>query len=319
MKIFRDGWNWNEPRLLSYGFFSLAYVLSFIRLLSFTRTSPIFGPLCASLTEVSMNVIQFLVIFSLLLFAFALGLSELYLNCDTLQGVLKGNATKIIKNKTCNNITMFAGLGDSLAELFWSLFGYLDSSYFTASAEPKTLNGYLAIFLLVIFHISVIVVLLNMLIAMVSHSFDKTYQNKDVEWKFQRTRMWMRFIKKDFLQPPPMNLFPNFYKTFIKIKSLAMNIKGLFKSISCSRTDSDVTSIYEEKVKTKQCEMGLMLLKRLRKTCFFNHILTEKCFIETCKSLYDMEATLRTKYKRNKKRSEICNEDEKKLLNNLLF
>lgn len=61
-----------------------------------------------------------------------------------------------------------------------------------------------------LFHAWAVVVMLNMLIAMMSHSFDRVRDNAEVEWKFHRTHTWMKFIRKGiYPRPPPMNLIPS--------------------------------------------------------------------------------------------------------------
>ena len=75
-----------------------------------------------------------------------------------------------------------------------------------------------------IFHAWAVVVMLNMLVAMLSHSFDRVRNNAELEWKFHRSRTWMKFIRKGvYPRPPPMNLFPSTrdlksFRNFLKVR-----------------------------------------------------------------------------------------------------
>lgn len=60
-----------------------------------------------------------------------------------------------------------------------------------------------------VYHGVAIIVMLNMLIAMMSKSYEDTSENEDTAWKFHRTSVWIRFIRREVVRPPPMNLLPN--------------------------------------------------------------------------------------------------------------
>lgn len=53
-----------------------------------------------------------------------------------------------------------------------------------------------------------IIVLLNMLIAMMSNSYQIIYEKSDVEWKFARSHLWISYFDDGSTLPPPFNLFP---------------------------------------------------------------------------------------------------------------
>lgn len=48
--------------------------------------------------------------------------------------------------------------------------------------------------LVALYHVIIIIVLVNMLIAMMSHSFERIQEDTDVEWKFARTRLWLTYM-----------------------------------------------------------------------------------------------------------------------------
>ncbi len=59
-----------------------------------------------------------------------------------------------------------------------------------------------------------IIVLLNMLIAMMSNSFQIISEKSDTEWKFARTKLWISYFETGSTVPPPFNLVPTFKSMF---------------------------------------------------------------------------------------------------------
>lgn len=54
-----------------------------------------------------------------------------------------------------------------------------------------------------------IIVLLNMLIAMMSNSYQIISERSDSEWKFARSQLWISYFDDGSTLPPPFNLLPN--------------------------------------------------------------------------------------------------------------
>ena len=223
-------WSNNDPRLISVGFLACFYVLVFLRVLGFTRTNRTLGPLRITLSKMLGDVINFFVIFTLIMFAFGIGLSELFWYYGTTLGAralcLKANDT----GGNCDEdpIFPFSGLWSSLKNLFWALFGYLDPHALLLNGSHPYIEV-LGILLVAAFHVAVILVLLNMLIAMMTKSFEVTSENEELEWRFYRAVIWIRFIRGDYTIPAPMNLIPNFYYFYKKC------------SIICVKSNSEQT------------------------------------------------------------------------------
>ncbi|PRD19172.1 UNVERIFIED_CONTAM: trp [Trichonephila clavipes] len=53
-----------------------------------------------------------------------------------------------------------------------------------------------------------VVVLLNLLIAMMSNSYQIISECSDIEWKFARSKLWMSYFEDGSTVPPPFNIFP---------------------------------------------------------------------------------------------------------------
>uniref|UniRef100_H2XL42 Transient receptor ion channel domain-containing protein n=1 Tax=Ciona intestinalis TaxID=7719 RepID=H2XL42_CIOIN len=206
--VLRTEWSAYEPRIISEGLLSWAYVFIFLRLLSLTRSNRNLGPLQVSLARMIVDVVQFLCIFGLVMFAFALGLSELYWFYGTNESkvMLCGNGTSA--SECVQHSSPFSSIGCSLQDLFWALFGHIDIAVLSLSGKHQ-FTEIVGRSLVATYHVVAIIVMLNMLIAMMSKSYERTSENEEIEWKFHRTAMWIRFIRREVIRPPPMNVFPN--------------------------------------------------------------------------------------------------------------
>ena len=224
------------PMFIASGVLAWAYVFAFIRILALTKASRRLGTLQISLTKILVNVIHFLCIFSFIVFAFAMGLTELFWYYKTEMSLEKrsnhsGNAMKC-------SLSKFNGLGKTLEKLFWYLFGYLDSDDFNTDYCGKSsfisFSGWL---LLGTYHVVAVIIFLNLLIAMMAISFEKVSDNKALQWKFHRTSVWIHYFQKGCSLPPPMNLIPNPLRVLGKVRNF---VKAL-RNLSCFEKEENAT------------------------------------------------------------------------------
>ncbi|KAG2456794.1 TRPC2 protein, partial [Polypterus senegalus] len=90
--------------------------------------------------------------------------------------------------------------------LFWTMFGVADEKfvdmpdYALAQCVGQILYG--------IFTLMIVIVLLNMLIAMITNSFQKIEDDADVEWKFARSKLYLCYFREGLTLPVPFNIIP---------------------------------------------------------------------------------------------------------------
>ncbi|XP_024118593.2 short transient receptor potential channel 2 homolog [Oryzias melastigma] len=60
-----------------------------------------------------------------------------------------------------------------------------------------------------IFTLVIVIVLLNMLIAMITNSFQKIEDDADVEWKFARSKLYLSYFREGLTMPVPFNIIPS--------------------------------------------------------------------------------------------------------------
>ncbi|EDO36284.1 predicted protein, partial [Nematostella vectensis] len=97
-----------------------------------------------------------------------------------------------------------------LYSLFWSVFGLTELNSFGTNDAKFTITKETGEVMFGFFQVIAVIVAVNMLIAMMTRSFESIAEHADVKWKVSRTRLWMSWIQKGSgCLPPPLNLIPN--------------------------------------------------------------------------------------------------------------
>ena len=87
----------------------------------------------------------------------------------------------------------FANLFETSQSLFWASFGLVNLTDFELTGI-KEFTRFWALLMFGSYSVCNIIVLLNMLIAMMSNSFQIISEKSDTEWKFARTKLWIRSV-----------------------------------------------------------------------------------------------------------------------------
>ncbi|XP_023225280.1 transient-receptor-potential-like protein [Centruroides sculpturatus] len=219
----RPRWPNNDPTLIAEGVFAVANVFSFARIIYLFQTNPHLGPLQISLGCMIIDIAKFLFIFFLILTSFACGLNQLYWYYDASMEICQ---TKLINGENvtynCQNSSdAFMTIDSSYTALLWSLFGVIpikELSYRRDQAFIKWVGHAL----LGAYMIMAMTVMINMLIAMMSRSFQDIEDHADREWKFARSKLWMGYFDEGSTLPPPLNLI-------ISPKSIYYLLRGVQK------------------------------------------------------------------------------------------
>ncbi|XP_026206742.1 transient receptor potential cation channel subfamily M member 4a [Anabas testudineus] len=107
-----------------------------------------------------------------------------------------------------------------------------------AGEEPcvNTNANWLVVILLVVYLLSTNIVLVNLLIAMFSHTFSKVQENSDIYWKFQRYNLIVEYHSRPCLAPP-----------FIIFSHLHLLIKRYIRRIPSSKSKHFVLELHGSK------------------------------------------------------------------------
>ncbi|ESO05095.1 hypothetical protein HELRODRAFT_130200, partial [Helobdella robusta] len=212
-------WKPNDPEIVSDVLFAVANVVSIARTTYLMPAFEVLGPLQISLGRMIGDITRFLVLFTLVLLAFMVGIHNLYWYYGSQTFLVNKDG----EQKLMHTSEAFQGMPRTLLSLFWSMFGLVSVDSVEIKHPSKEKVGH---FLFALYHVAIIIVLTNMLIAMMSHSFEAIQGDCDVEWKFARTRLWVNYIDEGNTLPVPFNMIPT-------PKSLAYIwqwVKELFKS-----------------------------------------------------------------------------------------
>lgn len=102
---------------------------------------------------------------------------------------------------------LFFSVFESSQSLFWASFGMVDLSSFELTGI-KTYTRFWGLLMFGSYSVINVIVLLNLLIAMMSNSYAMIDEHSDTEWKFARTKLWLKYFEEGSTLPPPFNIIP---------------------------------------------------------------------------------------------------------------
>ncbi|XP_033609925.1 transient receptor potential-gamma protein isoform X1 [Cryptotermes secundus] len=212
----REDWDTWDPMLISEGLFSAANIFSSLKLVYIFSVNPYLGPLQVSLSRMVLDIMKFFFLYVLVLFAFSCGLNQLLWYYADMEKQRCPNATTTFDPKNpsdpdaCVVWRRFANLFETTQTLFWAVFGLIDLDNFEL-AGIKSFTRFWGMLMFGTYSVINIVVLLNLLIAMMNHSYQLisvSSERADVEWKFARSKLWISYFEEGGSVPPPFNIIP---------------------------------------------------------------------------------------------------------------
>ncbi|XP_070555677.1 short transient receptor potential channel 7-like [Ptychodera flava] len=193
-----------HPVLISKAFLAIAKVFSFLRIVRMTVVHLKVGPMQISFGRMGGDIMKFMTIFILILVAFAVGLTELYhLYADDM---FKECVSHTANHRHCR--LPYNNFQSSLMTLFWTLFGMTDLRSLDVVVADHWVTEFIGYCLFAVYHVIAIVALLNILIAMMSNTYNKIEGDADIQWKYSRTNLWMSYYEESSALAPPFNLLP---------------------------------------------------------------------------------------------------------------
>nr|KAF6468444.1 transient receptor potential cation channel subfamily C member 6 [Rousettus aegyptiacus] len=228
--IARIQWDPSDPQIISEGLYAIAVVLSFSRIAYILPANESFGPLQISLGRTVKDIFKFMVIFIMVFVAFMIGMFNLY---SYYIGAKQNEA--------------FTTVEESFKTLFWAIFGLSEVKSVVINYNHKFIEniGYV---LYGVYNVTMVIVLLNMLIAMINSSFQEIEDDADVEWKFARAKLWFSYFEEGRTLPVPFNLVPSPKSLFYLLLRLKKWISELFQGHKKGfQEDAEMNKRNEEK------------------------------------------------------------------------
>ncbi|KAM9332234.1 short transient receptor potential channel 6-like isoform 2-T2 [Pholidichthys leucotaenia] len=222
-------WLPSDPQLVSEGLYAIAVVLSFSRIAYILPANESFGPLQISLGRTVKDIFKFMVIFILVFLAFMIGMFNLY---SYYLGAKQNDA--------------FTTLEESFKTLFWAIFGLSEVKSVVITNGHKFIEntGYV---LYGVYNVTMVIVLLNMLIAMINNSFQEIEDDADVEWKFARAKLWFSYFEEGRTLPVPFNLVPSPKSMVSLIRAIKSLLLSFMEGHRKEKTETQLNQLGESK------------------------------------------------------------------------
>lgn len=234
------------------GAFTLGIILSFFRIMYLCQITSYLGLLQLCLGEMVMVILQFAFVALVVLLAFTVAMVFL---CNASKSCTKLKLELAVKHRNDTFIyaslkERFNGFWSTLFTMVYSSLTMEDSTTMGDFADGSLIHLWSNVLFIVFFGISMIV-FLNMLIAMMNHSYEKLARNLDKEHMYARTVLWMEYTSNGQGRPVPFNLIPSLenIKTFViftkrKIKTWRINVDSNERRIN--RAEAKTTTKYRK-------------------------------------------------------------------------
>ncbi|ETN68271.1 hypothetical protein NECAME_15917, partial [Necator americanus] len=199
-----------------------------------------------------IDILKFFLVYALVLFAFACGLNQLLWyygsmrqqECDQYKQwvanpVSMANTAKMDSFKeSCDlKYKSVSSIYYTSETLFWAMFGLIDLSHFTLK-ENHYLTEWTGKTIFGSYSCCSIIVLLNMLIAMMSNSYQYISNQADIEWKFARSKLFIEYFDDTATLPPPFNIIPSPKSFYYGLKWICDRYCGCSKAIRAGKQKS---------------------------------------------------------------------------------
>uniref|UniRef100_A0A3Q3AN89 Transient receptor potential cation channel subfamily C member 2b n=1 Tax=Kryptolebias marmoratus TaxID=37003 RepID=A0A3Q3AN89_KRYMA len=197
----RNEWHQEDPQMISEVLFAVTSMLSFTRLAYILPAHESLGTLQISIGKM-IDDMMFMFILMIIGTAFLCGINNVYVPYV---------------------ISPRLGFNETFKFLYWTMFGVANQDY--VDMPRFVLAEFVGRILYGIFTLVIVIVLLNMLIAMITNSFQKIEDDADVEWKFARSKLYLSYFREGLTMPVPFNIIPS--------PKAAFYILGIFRRICC--------------------------------------------------------------------------------------
>lgn len=177
---------------------AVVVLLSFIEFLNFLSFHHLFGPWAVIIQDLVKDMMRFLVILGIFMIGFSLSISAIYV--PVFKPPEDANSTLVSPGLEFQSPIF------TFEMLFFSLFGLVEPDLM----PPLHLSpSYSKVFMKLVFGIYMmitVVVLINLLIAMMSNTYQRIEARSDTEWKFGRAKLIRNMIRTS-PTPSPLILF----------------------------------------------------------------------------------------------------------------
>lgn len=190
---------------------AVAMTLGFVQLLEFLTFHHLFGPWAIIIRDLMKDLGRFAVILVLFHTAFTMSLSAVYqpVYPTAVQSEDLGNATDTLEASQQEQEQEVTPLDVSVL-LFFALFGLTEPEALPTLERSPPAAAVVAHLAFGIYLVVTVIVLINLLIAMMSDTYQRIQAQSDMQWKFGRAVL-IRDMSRKSGTPSPFNLFTNLF------------------------------------------------------------------------------------------------------------
>lgn len=153
-------------------------------------------------------IFQFAFISVVMLISFSVSMTMLYSSSFEAYGQERPerNTTDVIQSLISKG---YHSLMTTMVTMMWASLDMVTLDSLQVFKDQSLIQIWSA-FLFTLYHAASLIVLLNMLIAMMSNSYQRVEDNIETEYKFARAQLWADYIGDGVATlPPPLNLIPS--------------------------------------------------------------------------------------------------------------
>ncbi|CAH3128022.1 unnamed protein product [Pocillopora meandrina] len=159
-----------------YGFDGMLLILRFSSIL---ELSSVIGPLQLALFHMCLDLLVILIQFGFVIVAFSLAITKCY-TAETSFLTPLNSGSNSVEYCVEGSLNCFF---KSARQLVWSVFGM---THFEEMESVTSLTSDIVVFLYLVFLVLSVIMLVNILIALLTTTYDKYKTNAEMEWKFSR-------------------------------------------------------------------------------------------------------------------------------------
>ncbi|XP_072904092.1 transient receptor potential cation channel, subfamily N, member 1 [Hemitrygon akajei] len=187
-------------------FLAVAMTLCFVQFLEFLTFHHLFGPWAIIIRDLMKDLARFAVILALFHVAFTMQLTAVYQPVYPVPP-LKPSAGNRSGSEEAYDIQDPL---DITVLLFFALFGMMDPDSLPTLYRTPIFTQFIVKFVFGMYLVMTLIVLINLLIAMMSDTYQRIQAQSDTEWKFGRAMLIRDMIRKSGT-PSPFNLCTNLF------------------------------------------------------------------------------------------------------------
>ncbi|XP_058801376.1 serine/threonine-protein phosphatase 6 regulatory ankyrin repeat subunit A isoform X4 [Phymastichus coffea] len=188
--------------------FALSFLLACVQILDFLSFHHLFGPWAIIIGNLMKDLARFLAVLAIFVFGFSMFFVALNQAFNTKQETVRSRKPSAFSDVKMNPMLAFE-------YLFFAVFGQTTHSELKVEQQQPEWTSSLFKLAFGIYMLVSVVVLINLLIAMMSDTYQRIQAQSDIEWKYGLSKL-IRNMHRTTTAPSPLNLFTTWIVYFIK-------------------------------------------------------------------------------------------------------